>query len=87
MKRTLAIMFVIALSCALISGCSCLQGDCQKCTELCQAALDKAKTTEQTCSASLNASQGAATKADNAARRAEQAADRAESVLKQEMKK
>ncbi len=87
MKRTLAVMFAVALSCAMISGCSCLQNDCQKCTELCQAALDKAKTTEQSCANSLKASEGAAMKADSAARRAEQAADRAESMLKQEMKK
>jgi hypothetical protein len=87
MKRTLAVMFVIALSCALISGCACYQGDCQKCTELCQAALDKAKATEQSCANSLKASEGAVIKAENAARRAEQAADRAESVLKHQMKK
>jgi hypothetical protein len=87
MKRTLAVIFTIALSCTLISACACFQGDCQKCTELCQAALDKAKATEQSCSESLKASEGAAMKADNAARRAEQAADRVEAVLKMHMKK
>jgi hypothetical protein len=80
-------MFVIALSCAMISGCACAPGDGQKCAELCQAALDKAKATEQFCSSSLKASEGAGMKAENAARRAEQAADRAESVLKMHLKK
>ncbi len=87
MKRTLAVMFVIALSCTLISSCACVQSDCQKCTELCQAALDKAKATELSCSDSLKAAQGAAMKAESAARSAEQAADRAEAVLKMHMKK
>jgi hypothetical protein len=87
MKRTLAVMFFIAFSCALISSCACVQNDCTKCTELCQAAMDKAKATELSCSNSLQAAQGAAMKAENAARRAEQAADKTESILKRHMKK
>jgi hypothetical protein len=64
-----------------------MQGARQKCTELCQAALDKAKATEQSCTNSLRACEGAAARADNAAHRAEQAADRAEAVLKMHLKK
>lgn len=87
MKRALSIMFVVALSCTLISACACVPGDCQKCKELCQAALDKAKATEASCTDSLKAAQGAATRSESAARRAEQAADKAEAALKTGMKK
>jgi len=80
-------MFVIDLSCPLISACTYFQGECRKCTELCQAALDKAKTTELSCSDSLKAGRGSAAKAESAARRAEQAAERAEAALKMQMKK
>jgi hypothetical protein len=87
MTRTLAVIFVIALSCTLISACACMETDRKKCTELCQAALDKAKATEQFCSNSLRASEGAVMKAESTARRAEQAADKAEAILKMHLKK
>ncbi len=81
MKRVVAVLFIVAL----MSGCA-YTDDCKRCTELCQAAVDKAAAVEQTCTSSLKASEAAAMKAENAARRAEKAADRAEAILNQHVK-
>ena len=53
MKRILAVLFIVALAFATLSGC-CTE-DCSKCTELCQSALDKAQTIEASCTASAKA--------------------------------
>ncbi len=86
MKRIVAVLFVVALAFTMISGCACTQ-DAKKCTELCQAALDKAQQIEQQCTASARAAEAAAMRAENAARRAEAAADKCESIFKKHMKK
>ena len=86
MKRIVAVLFVVALAFTTISGC-CGTTDCAKCTELCQAALDKAAAIEQSCTASARAAEAAAIRAENAARRAEAAADKAEAIFKKHLKK
>ncbi len=86
MKRIVAVLFVVALAFTMISGCAC-SNDAKKCTELCQAALDKAQAIEQQCTASARAAEAAAMRAENAARRAEAAADKCESIFKKHMKK
>jgi hypothetical protein len=86
MKRIVAVVFVVALAFTMISGCACTQ-DAKKCTELCQAAMDKAASIEQSCTASARAAEAAAMRAENAAKRAEAAADKCESIFKKHMKK
>ncbi|MGO9377309.1 MAG: hypothetical protein ACLP29_02005 [Dissulfurispiraceae bacterium] len=86
MKRIVAVMFVVALVFTMISGC-CGTDDCKKCTELCQAPLDKAQSVEQSCTASARAAEAAAMRAENAARRAEAAADKCEAMFKRDLKK
>ncbi len=85
MKRIVAVLFVVALAFTMISGCA--TDDTKKCTELCQAALDKAQSIEQSCTASARAAEAAAMRAENAARRAEAAADKAEAMFKRHLKK
>jgi hypothetical protein len=88
MKRIVAVLFVVALSFTMISGCCGLGGDdCKKCTELCQSALDKAQTIEASCTASARAAEAAAMRAENAARRAEAAAEKCEAMFKKHLKK
>ena len=41
-----------------------MEGDCAKCKELCQSALDKAQTIEQSCTASAKAAGDAAMRAE-----------------------
>ncbi len=86
MKRIVAVLFVVALAFTTMSGCCC-STDAKKCTELCQAAMDKAAAIEQQCSASARAAEAAAMRAENAARRAEAAADKAEGIFKHGLKK
>ncbi len=85
MKRIVAVLFVVALAFTMISGCA--SPDAKRCTELCQAAMDKAQAIEQQCTASARAAEAAAMRAENAARRAEAAADKCESIFKKHMKK
>ena len=84
MKRIAALLCVVALAFTMISGCA---QDGKKCTELCQAAMDKASAIEQSCSASASKADQAAMRAENAAKRAEAAADKCESLFKKHMKK
>ncbi len=85
MKRIMAVMMMVALAFTMISGCAC--GDAKKCTELCQAALDKAQQIEQSCAASARAAEASAQRAEAAARRAEAAADKCEAAFKKHLKK
>jgi outer membrane murein-binding lipoprotein Lpp len=86
MKRIVAVLFVVAFAFTLISGCACSQ-DAKKCTELCQAALDKAQQVEQSCANYAKQAEAAAMKAEAAARRAEAAADKCENIFMKKMKK
>jgi len=86
MKRIVAILFVVAFAFTLVSGCACTQ-DAKKCTELCQAALDKAQQVEQSCANYAKQAEAAAMKAEAAARRAEAAADKCENIFMKKMKK
>jgi hypothetical protein len=85
MKRIMAVMMMVALAFTMISGCAC--GDAKKCTELCQAALDKASQVEQSCANYAKQAEAAAMKADAAARRAEAAAQKCEDIFMKKMKK
>ena len=87
MKRIVALLFVVALAFTMISGCCVHNRIAKKCTELCQAAMDKAQAIEQSCTASARAAEAAAMRAENAARRAEAAADKCEAMFKKGMKK
>jgi hypothetical protein len=86
MKRIVAVLFVVAFAFTLVSGCACTQ-DAKKCTELCQAALDKAQQVEQSCANYAKQAEAAAMKAEAAARRAEAAADKCENIFMKKMKK
>jgi hypothetical protein len=86
MKRVIAVLFVVAFAFTLVSGCACTQ-DAKKCTELCQAALDKAQQVEQSCANYAKQAEAAAMKAEAAARRAEAAADKCENIFMKKMKK
>jgi len=86
MKKILAVLFVVAFA-FTIAGCCGLEGDCAKCKELCQSALDKAQSIEASCTASAKAAGDAAMRAENAARRAEAAAEKCEAMFKKHMKK
>lgn len=86
MKRLLAALFVVAFAFSIV-GCACNQADIKKCQELCQGAMDKAQSIEQSCAASAKAAEAAAMKAEAAARRAEAAADKAESIFAKHLKK
>jgi hypothetical protein len=86
MKRIIAVLFVVAFAFTLVSGCACTQ-DAKKCTELCQAALDKAQQVEQSCANYAKQAEAAAMKAEAAARRAEAAADKCENIFMKKMKK
>lgn len=85
MKRIMAVMMMVALAFTMISGCA--SSDAKKCTELCQAALDKAQQIEQSCAASARAAEASAQRAEAAARRAEAAADKCEAAFKKHLKK
>jgi hypothetical protein len=85
MKRIVAVMFIVALAFTMISGCC--NNDAVKCQELCQSAMDKAASIEQSCTASARAAQAAAMRAENAARRAEAAAEKCEAMFKRHLKK
>ena len=86
MKRVIALLFVVAFAFTLVSGCACSQ-DAKKCTELCQAALDKAQQVEQSCANYAKQAEAAAMKAEAAARRAEAAAQKCEDIFMKKMKK
>ena len=86
MKRVIAVLFVVAFAFTMVSGCACTQ-DAKKCTELCQAALDKAQQVEQSCANYAKQAEAAAMKAEAAARRAEAAADKCENIFMKKMKK
>jgi hypothetical protein len=86
MKRIMAVMMMVALAFTMISGCAC-GNDAKKCTELCQAAMDKAQQIEQSCAASARAAEASAQRAEAAARRAEAAADKCEQAFKKHLKK
>ena len=86
MKRIIAVLFVVAFAFTLVSGCACTQ-DAKKCTELCQAALDKAQQVEQSCANYAKQAEAAAMKAEAAARRAEAAAQKCEDIFMKKMKK
>lgn len=86
MKRPM--FFFAAAVCATmtVAGCSCFD-DGKKCSELCQAAMDKAQQVEQACAASARAAESSAQRSEAAARRSEAAADKAEMAFKRHLKK
>ena len=84
MQRIVAVVFVVAIAFSMIG---CAQQDAAKCTELCQSALDKAHSIEQSCTASARAAEAAAMRAENAAHRAEAAAEKCESMFRHRLKK
>jgi hypothetical protein len=85
MKRILSVLLLVAFAFTMV-GCACTQ-DAKKCTELCQAALDKAQQVELSCANYAKQAEAAAMKAEAAARRAEAAAQKCEDIFMKKMKK
>ncbi|MGV8074495.1 MAG: hypothetical protein AB2L11_08070 [Syntrophobacteraceae bacterium] len=85
MKRIMVVFMMLAFAFTVISGCAC--GQKNKCEELCQSALDKAQSVEQSCASYAKQAEAAAQRAEAAARRAEAAADKAEAAFKKHLKK
>jgi hypothetical protein len=86
MKRVIAVLFVIALSFTMLSGCCSLQ-ECKKVQADTQAALDRAQAIEQKCAADAQSAAASARRAEDAANKAEAMANKCESIFLKHMKK
>jgi hypothetical protein len=81
MKRTMALLFVVAMAFTMIAGCAC--GTDAPCPKACLQAIEAIKA--QPCDA--RDCIAAAQRAEAAAARAEAAANKAESIFMKHMKK